>query len=163
MTRSVVKPKVDAVRPSWKKGVAKTRPHEQKQAARPELGDEHARKCEIQPSPKDSSGRAWRHGSRVHVLTRGELGRESALAVSRGRSSGSLVKASRSEGPKSHERVSIGSLDKQGEKTCETTRSGNCGGYRGGAAERDRWSLTKTNARTSSPEDPRTKMQEENQ
>jgi hypothetical protein len=87
VTRSVVKPKVDAARPSWRKGGAKTRPQEHEQAERLDTGDERAREREIQPSPKDVSGRAWRHGSRVHVLTRGDLARESEPGVSRGRSS----------------------------------------------------------------------------
>lgn len=41
------------------------------------MGDKRARKREIQPSPKDISGRAWRHESKVHVFTRGDLTGES--------------------------------------------------------------------------------------
>ena len=67
---------------------------------RPGAGDERAREREIQPSPKDVSGRAWRHGSRVHVLTRGDLARESESGVSRGRSSEETPERAWSEGPK---------------------------------------------------------------
>ncbi len=51
------------------------------------MGDKRAREREIQPSPKDISGRAWRHDSTVHVLTRGDLASESWQEVSRGHSS----------------------------------------------------------------------------
>lgn len=51
------------------------------------------------------------------------------------------MKARRSEGPKSHERLSIEALDTQGAKATETTRSGNCGSYRIGVRARGRWNL----------------------
>ncbi len=51
------------------------------------MGDERASEREIQPSPKAISGRAWRPGSKVHVLTRGDLAGESGQEVSSGHSS----------------------------------------------------------------------------
>jgi hypothetical protein len=68
-----VKPKAEAARLGWKKGVAKRRPHEQERAVRPDTGDERAGKREIQQSPKDVYGRAWRCDLKVHIFTRGDL------------------------------------------------------------------------------------------
>jgi len=68
VTATVAKDKAGTARFSArKKSVATTRSQENEQAVRPDVGDEYARKYEIQESPKDTSGRAWRYGSKVHA------------------------------------------------------------------------------------------------
>jgi hypothetical protein len=65
---TVAKDKAGAARLSArKKSIAKARPQEDEQAGRPDAGDERAREREIQDTPKDASGRAWRHGPNVHA------------------------------------------------------------------------------------------------
>ena len=87
MTTTVAKRKGETVRSACKKRVAKARPQEHEQTERPGAGDKCAREHEIQPSPKDASGRVWRRGPKVLVLTRGDLSRESEKEVSRSHSS----------------------------------------------------------------------------
>lgn len=100
------------------------------------MGDKRARKREIRQSPKDTSGRAWRPGSKVHVLTRGDLAGENRQEVSRSHSSEDACrKAGTAKGrrvtkePQSHSYL-------KGEQVAETPRRGNYGSYHGGKARK---------------------------